>query len=175
MWTLREATADDMVQINDIVNYYIRETTINWSWEERSGEEAMVWFNSHQPPYHPIFVIEENNTILAYGSLSHFRPKVGYWPVAENSVYTRPDCKGHGMGTALMNKLIEHARKSGLRAITAWISDDNPESIRFHEKLGFYHTGKMPGIGEKFGRRLGVVIMQMDINGKGEQDEQGIC
>lgn len=175
MWKLRAATADDVPQINDIVNWYIRETTVNWSWEERTMGEAMAWFESHKPPHHPVYVIEDEGSILAFGSLSHFRPKAGYWPVAENSVYARHDCKGHGLGTALMRRLIEDAKASGLWAITAWISDDNPGSIRFHEKLGFRHTGRMPGIGEKFGRRLGVVIMQMDLEGEGAVNEHGIC
>lgn len=163
MWRMREATREDVPQINDIVNWYVRETTVNWSWEERPLEEAYAWFEGHKPPHHPIYVIEEDGAVMAYGSLSTFRPKAGYWPVAENSVYARRDCCGRGFGTALMNRLIEHAKASGLWAITAWISDDNLQSIRFHEKFGFYHNGKMSGVGEKFGRRLGVVIMQLDL------------
>ena len=138
-------------------------------------EEAMAWFHGHQPPHHPIFVIEEEGAVLAFGSLSHFRPKAGYWPVAENSVYVRHDCQGHGFGTALMLKLIDHARGSGLRAITAWINDDNTGSIRLHERLGFYHNGKMMNIGEKFDQPLSVVIMQLDLPQGGRNDEQGVC
>jgi L-amino acid N-acyltransferase len=163
MWKLRQATADDVPQINAIVNGYIRETTVNWAWEERSMEDAMAWFASHKQPHHPVFVIDDEGEILAFGSLSEFRQKAGYWPVAENSVYCRKDSCGLGLGTVLMNRLIEHAKASGLRAITAWISDDNPDSVRFHEKLGFYRNGTMPGVGEKFGKRLGVVIMQLDL------------
>ena len=172
MWKMRPAVEADLPQINDMVNYYIRETTANWAWEERSFEDALAWFRSHQPPYHPIYLIEEDGNLLAFGSLSHFRPKIGYWPVAENSVYVRADQKGRGMGTALMKKLIEDAKASGLWAITAWVSDDNGDSITFHEKLGFYRTGEMRGIGTKFGRRLGVVILQLDLVDMGESNEQ---
>lgn len=175
VWSLREAVESDIPQINDIVNWYIRETTVNWSWEERPFEEALAWFAGHKPPHHPVYVIEEGGEVLAFGSLSHFRPRAGYWPVAENSVYARHDQRGRGFGTVIMNILIEHARQSGLRVITAWISDDNAGSVRFHEKLGFHHTGRMTGIGEKFGKRLGVVIMQLDLDGGGECDEQGVC
>jgi L-amino acid N-acyltransferase len=163
MWRIREATAADMPQINDIVNWYIRETTVNWSWSERPMEEAMEWFHGHTPPRHPILVAEDEGIILAFASLSGLRAKEGYWPVAENSVYVLPDHRGLGLGTALMERLITHARASGLRVISAWVSDDNQDSIRFHEKLGFYRTGTLPGVGEKFGRRLGVAILQMDL------------
>lgn len=175
MWVLREATAEDMPKINEIVNWYIRETTANWSWEERSEQEAMAWFEAHRPPYHPVYVIDDGGCVLAYGSLSHFRPRAGYWPVAENSVYVRHDCKGMGLGKALMQRLIADAKASGLRVITAWVSDDNTESVRFHEKLGFRSVGALTNIGEKFGRRLGVVIMQLDLEGEERRDEQGVC
>lgn len=163
MWELREATEADVPQIHAIKNWYVRETTASWAWKESAPEDTMEWFSGHKPPHHPVFVIEERGEVLAYGSLSRIRPREGYWPVAENSIYVRHDCRGRGFGTILMNKLMEHAKASGLRAITAWISDDNEGSIRFHEKLGFYHTGHMRGIGEKFGKRLGVVIMQLDM------------
>jgi L-amino acid N-acyltransferase len=164
MWKMRPAVEADVPQINGMVNYFIRETTVNWSWEERSMEEALAWFRDHKPPFHPIYVIEEDDIIVAYGSLSHFRPKAGYWPVAENSVYVRPEYKGRGMGKALMKQLIEDAKTSGLWAITAWISSENADSILFHEKLGFYYNGEMRNIGDKFGRKLSVTIMQLDLN-----------
>ena len=173
MAVMRYATREDIPAINDIVNYYIRETCINWSWEERPLEDAYAWLEGHKLPRHPVYVIEEDGQILAFGSLSPFRPKEGYWPVVENSVYARPECKGRGFGTMLMRQLIDDAKAAGLWAITAWITDDNTDSIRFHEKLGFAHTGIMPGVGEKWGRRLGVVIMQMDLT-EGT-DEQRIC
>ncbi len=174
MWKLRAAVKEDVPKINGIVNWYIRETTVNWSWEERTEQEALAWFDAHQPPYHPVYVTDDGGEILAFGSLSHFRPKSGYWPVAENSVYVRHDCKGIGLGTALMQRLIADGKTSGLRVITAWVSDDNPSSVRFHEKLGFRRTGEMPGIGEKFGRKLGVVILQLELEGEGNV-EQGVC
>ena len=61
-------------------------------------------------------------------------------------------------------------RAAGLWAITAWISDDNAGSIRFHEKLGFYENGHMAAVGQKFDRPLGVIIMQLDLQ-KGEAGE----
>ena len=177
MWNLREATDADLPQINKIKNWYARETTVSWAWKESSQEETVAWFRNHKPPYHPVYVIVENDEVLAFGSLSVFRPREGYWPVVENSIYARQDCRGRGFGTVIMKALIEKAKASGLWAITAWISDDNEESIRFHEKLGFYHTGHMRGIGEKFGKRLGVVIMQLDLQVEGEMKhiEQGVC
>ena len=163
MWPMRPAVEADIPQINDMVNYFIRETTVNWSYEERTMEEAQAWFHAHKPPFHPIYVIEQEGQIAAFGSLSAFRPKPGYWPVAENSIYVREPYKGQGMGKAIMQRLIEDGKKSGLRVITAWVDADNADSVTFHERLGFQRVGEMPNIGEKFGRRLGVVILNLNL------------
>ncbi len=162
-WDIRPAEESDLPQINDMVNHFIRHTTVNWSYDDRPMEEALAWFRQHQPPRYPLYVVEQDGQVAAYGCLSPFRPKAGYWPVAENSVYVRPEYKGRGMGKALMQRLIADARQSGLRVITAWVDADNQESITFHERLGFRRVGEMRGIGEKFGRRLSVAILDLDL------------
>ena len=45
------------------------------------------------------------------------------------------------------------------------IDAGNAASIRFHERLGFELTGRMPGLGFKFGRWLDLVIMQRVVDG----------
>ena len=44
--------------------------------------------------------------------------------------------------------------------MVAGIDSENVGSIRFHERLGFFEVARMPEIGEKFGRRLDLVLMQ---------------
>ncbi len=163
MATLRPATRADLTAINDIVNHYIRETTVNWSWSERPMAEAEAWFAGHGGPRYPVYVVEEEGEVVAFGSLSPMRPKDGYWPVAENTLYVRPDCRGRGLGRLLMERLIADGRAAGLWAISAWITDDNETSIRLHQKLGFYENGRLVHIGEKFGQPLSVVILQLDL------------
>jgi phosphinothricin acetyltransferase len=63
----------------------------------------------------------------------------------------------------LMKRLIAMGREAGLRVITAWVDAENQGSIAFHENLGFKRAGEMAGIGEKFGRRLGVTILTLDL------------
>ena len=60
-----------------------------------------------------------------------------------------------------MHALVERARREGKRVMVAAIDGENSGSIRFHERLGFFEVGRMPGIGEKFGRRLDLVLMQL--------------
>ena len=78
-------------------------------------------------------------------------------------VYIHKDFRRRKIGTLLMETLIERAKSSGLRAISAWIDSGNEESIKMHENFGFYITGEMKNAGEKLGQRRSVTIMQLDI------------
>lgn len=160
---IRRATKNDVKYINDIVNENIRNGFANWSYTERTLDEAIEWFNAHNSKEYCIFVSAENNIITGYGSLSPLRQKDGYWPVAENSVYVHKDYQGRNIGSALLNALIKSAKESRLRVISAWIDSENIKSIKMHEKFGFYLSGELRNIGEKFGKKRSVTIMQLDL------------
>ncbi len=161
--TLRKAQEKDVSAINEINNDAIKNSCSNWAWSERSFYDAMKWFNEHDSDKYCIFVSEDNGNVTGYGSLSPLRSKEGYWPVAENSVYVHKEYRGQGIGTALMEALIERAKHTGLWAVSAWIDSENLESIAMHKKFGFYITGELKSIGEKFGEKRSVTIMQLDL------------
>lgn len=160
---LRKAVREDMPGINEIYNEAVRNTTANWSCAERSLREAGEWFAQYGAPNRPLIVAEEDARVVGYACLSAFREKDAYWPVAENSVYVHRDYRGRGIGTRLMERVIALGREAGLRVITAWVDADNEESIVFHERLGFERVGTMRNVGEKFGRKLSVVILDLDL------------
>lgn len=63
-------------------------------------------------------------------------------------VYVKPNHRGKGIGTALVAKAIEHARKHGAKKVKAVILDWHPmmevtPTIMRHilEKFGFKHVG----------------------------------
>ncbi len=62
-----------------------------------------------------------------------------------------------------MEALIDRARRDGLWVMVAGIDATNERSIRFRERLGFREVARMPGIGEKAGRRLDLVLLQLDL------------
>jgi phosphinothricin acetyltransferase len=68
--------------------------------------------------------------------------------------------RGQGIGTALMQELIERGSALGKHVMVAGIDADNGGSIRMHERLGFEQTGHLKEVGFKFGRWLDLVFMQ---------------
>ncbi len=159
---IRKATLEDVKDINDIVNEAIRTSASNWAWSERSYEDALQWFKGHDDNKYFIFVAEIDGKPVGYSSFSKLRDKKGYWPVVENSVYVHKDFRGRGIGASLLEKLILSGKDSDIWAISAWIDSCNKESILLHEKFGFYITGELKNVGEKFNEKRSVTIMQYD-------------
>ncbi len=159
---IRRANFNDVKQINEIVNEAIRTSASNWAWAERSYDDAVSWFNEHNEDKYCIFVAETNDKVVGYSSFSKLRSKKGYWPVVENSVYIHKDYRGQGLGKALLKKLIDYGKNMSIWAISAWIDSCNIESIKLHEKFGFYITGELKNVGEKFNEKRSVTIMQYD-------------
>jgi ribosomal protein S18 acetylase RimI-like enzyme len=50
-------------------------------------------------------------------------------------------CRGQGLGSRLMNRVIEWGRREGLRAIILETQTNNWQACRFYQRLGFGLTG----------------------------------
>jgi len=63
----------------------------------------------------------------------------------------------------LLAAIIDLARARGRKVLLARVVDQNPGSVRYHERVGFTTVGIMHGVGEKFGRILDVRLMEMQL------------
>ncbi len=84
-------------------------------------------------------------------------------PVVEHTIHVREGCWGQGIGRRLIEALADRARAAGKRAMVGAIDGENVDSIEFHLRLGFVEVGRLPGIGEKFGRPLDLVLVQLTL------------
>ena len=56
---------------------------------------------------------------------------------AEFAVIVRSDLKGHGIGWMLMKRLVEVARRRGLKKLTGLVLVENANMLKFCRELGF--------------------------------------
>lgn len=159
---IRKARINDMNMVNELINHFILTTTYRWARKPVPLEDTINEFYQHDNR-HPYYIAEVDGKPIGFAYLSTFRGKDGYRRIAENSLYIDPQYKGHKIGYRLMKQLIDDAKQLDYWAITAWIDDSNQSSITFHERFGFNEVGTMKNIGDKFGRRCSVVIMQLDL------------
>ena len=85
------------------------------------------------------------------------------WTV-EDSIYIAPQVQRHGVGSALLRRLIELSESKGYRQMIAVIGDSaNVASVELHRALGFHMVGTLANTGFKFGRWLDTVLMQRSL------------
>jgi L-amino acid N-acyltransferase len=158
--SFREARSRDLVQIQEIMAYYINKTNFIWSYSVADHKSLKKWLKEHQAKKLPVQVALYKRKVIGYSCLSDFRPHDGYWPCAENSVYVDPSILGSGVGSLLLQRLFDLAETRKLKAIIAVIDSENTASIAFHEKHGFKITGQLEQIGWKNDSWRSAVLLQ---------------
>lgn len=123
------------------------------------------WLAAHQAPRHPAVVaVAADGAVIGWAAAAPWSPREAYARSVESSVYVREGQQGRGIGAALMTDLLRRCRDGGACVVIARVVEQNPGSVRFHERLGFETVGLMRRIGEKFGRLLDVRIMDLHLD-----------
>ena len=98
--------------------------------------------------------------VLGFASFGPFRKGLGYARVKEHSICLAEGVRGAGLGARLLLALEDEARAKGVTHMIAGVSGENPAGQRFHARHGYERVGHLPEIGQKFGRRIDLVLMQ---------------
>jgi L-amino acid N-acyltransferase YncA len=158
---IRPAEPRDIDDLLDIRNDAILHSTALWTDEPVDRAEREAWFRQTTDEGDPILIADVDGRVAGYGTYGPWRRMSGYRHSVEDSVYVREEYQGQGIGRALVEELVAHARAAGKRAVFADIEAGNAGSIRLHERLGFRRVGLLPGIGWKYGRPLDLAILHL--------------
>ena len=159
MLKIREAKISDLNEISKIYNWAILNTTATFDTIEKSFDEQKKWFKNHGQK-NPILVAELSYGIIGWAALSKYSNRCAYSDTAELSLYVKDGHMNKGVGKKLMKNIIKSGRSVGLHVLIARITEGNDNSIHLHESFGFEHIGLMKEVGNKFGKRLNVYLMQ---------------
>ncbi len=160
MITLLRASADHLEAITDIYNDAVLTTTATFDSEPISLDEQRIWFAEHDDKF-PIYVVLKSESVIGWASLSKWSGRCAYSDTAEISVYIKDGFRGKGIGTKLINKVLEEGNKAGIHTVLARIADGSEASIRLHKNAGFEYVGVMREVGKKFGKLLDVHLLQL--------------
>ncbi|HSF07662.1 MAG TPA: GNAT family N-acetyltransferase [Methylomirabilota bacterium] len=163
---LRLATAADAEAICRIYNQGIEDRLATLETELRTAEERRKWLTS-RGPRHPVVVVEiivagvvcpartegglfqavpgsaehAAPATIGWGSLNVFNPREAYRFVADFSVYVERSWRGKGVGSLLLERLIELARQHGYHKMVLSAFPTNTSGIALYEKFGFRTVG----------------------------------
>lgn len=157
---IADAELQDLPGLLAIYNDVVATSTAIFSDQPVTLEDRTRWFHARIAQGLPVLVARDGREVLGFGSFGEFRSWPGYRFTVEHSVHVAANHRGRGLGTALVQALIERARSLGKHVMIAGIDADNLGSIRMHERLGFERAALFREVGYKFGRFLDLVCLQ---------------
>ncbi len=161
---IRNATREDLPEILAIYNEIIANSAAVWFDDPMTLEDRTEWFEARAAKNYPILVKIIENEVAGFSTFGDFRPYPGYRFTVEHTVHVRSGRRRAGVGRPLMEALFPIAHQMGKHIMIGAVDGGNEGSIRFHEKLGFRITGRMPEVGYKFGGWREMVLLQKTLD-----------
>lgn len=158
--TTRLVERRDAAAIREIYNVEVTSSTVTFDMVPRTIDDQVTWIDQHSGAHPAIVAVDDDGTVIGFGSLSTYKERPAYAPTVEDSVYVHRDHRGRGLGRMLLEELARLGRETGYHSIVARIVGDHEVSIALHRACGFEHVGIEREVGRKFSTWLDVVLMQ---------------
>lgn len=152
----------DAAELLAIYAPYVETTTVTFEYDVPTLQDFTGRVESTLPKY-PYLKAVRGEEILGYAYAGAFHVRAAYGWAATASIYVRQDARRGGLGRMLYTALEERLRRQGIAELFACITYPNPDSIAFHERMGYRTVGHYDRCGYKFGRWLDVVWMQKEL------------
>ncbi|MGV8959112.1 MAG: GNAT family N-acetyltransferase [Stenotrophomonas sp.] len=158
---LRDVTDADMAAITAIYAVEVTDLVNTYEYDVPDLAEMTARMHDIVARGFPYIVALVDGVVAGYAYANTYRSRIAYQWTVENSVYVDTAYQGRGVGSTLMQGLIDACTQRGYRQMVAVIGEpSNAASIRLHERFGFQMVGIFRGLGRKHGRWLDTVQMQ---------------
>ena len=127
--------------------------------EEPVGEDAMRALLAQTIDGLTVAAEADDGSLLGFGFLRPYSPQATFAQAAQITTFLDSSQLRRGIGTAVLRRLEDGARRRGVTKLLAHVSSRNPDSLAFHAARGFVECGRFPGIGRKWGKPFDVVWM----------------
>ena len=139
---IRAALPSDADAIWAILEPTIRSRETYTLPSDMSRDEALAYWTA---PGHEVFVAEEHGKTLGTYFLCA-NQRGGGSHVANCGYITAPGASGRGIGRAMCEHSLEHARTLGFKAMQFnFVVSSNERAVRLWQSLGFEIVGRLPG------------------------------
>lgn len=157
---IRDAVQEDLEQITAIYNEVLTHSTAIYNDRPATVEERVSWWRSRIAQGFPVLVAADAARIAGFATFADFRAWPGYRYTVEGTVHIHADSRGHGVGTDLLKAILARAKAMGKHVMIAGVDSENVASLRYLERFGFEHAGRLREVGYKFDRYLDLVFLQ---------------
>ena len=151
----------DREAVIDLFNYYIENSFAAYP-EKKVPYGLFDQFLTMTEGY-PAFTVrdeEQEDRIVGFAFLRPYHPFAAFQRAAEVTYFIETGYTGKGIGSRILGRITDEARRRGIDTILANVSSLNETSLRFHERHGFEECGRFKRVAKKKGQDLDVVWMQ---------------
>lgn len=156
---IRMATTLDAPMLLEIYEPYVRETAITFEYTVPTVQEFGNRIAKILTRY-PYLVAIKDGEIVGYAYVSSFKERAAYDWAVETTIYMKQNQRGSGIGKRLYLELEEIVKKQNVINMNACIAYPNPESIAFHERLGYKTVAHFTKCGYKLNRWYDMIWME---------------
>ena len=128
------------------------------TFETEPASDWEKWLEEHLE--HCRLVAIHEGRVAGWAALSPVSDRCVYAGVAEVSVYIGADARGMGVGSKLMQHLIEESEEQGIWTLQAGVFPENEPSIAVHERFGFRVVGRRERLGKLEGHWQDVLMLE---------------
>ena len=159
MQVITPMSLDDRFAVIDIFNYYVEHSFAAYP-EKAVPYEFYETLLKMSQGFPSGALRGKSGEIIGFGMLRPYSPMPTFSMTAEATYFIDQEHTGQGLGTILLDYLIEGGKKMGLNSILASVSSLNEASMKFHLRHGFAECGRFSNIGRKQGQVFDVVYYQ---------------
>jgi len=152
---IRPMTTSDSTRVLKIYKMGIETRNATFETEVPSWED---WDSKHL--LHSRFVYIENDIVLGWAALSSVSVRQVYKGVAEISIYIDTDFNGRGIGSQLMEKVIQSSEENGIWTLNSSVFPENIATLKLHEKFGFRIIGFKEKVATLDGKWRNTVLLE---------------
>jgi phosphinothricin acetyltransferase len=159
---LISCSRDNALQILEILNEAIIHSTALYDYKPRTMQNMEQWFENKEKGSYPVIgLLDDEGTLVGFGSYGPFRAWPAYKYTVEHSLYVHKDFRGNGFGRIILAEIIVQAQKQEYHNLIAGIDSTNQVSIALHKSLGFEYCGIIKHAGYKFSGWLDLGFYQL--------------
>ncbi|WP_121743935.1 GNAT family N-acetyltransferase [Natronorubrum halophilum] len=143
---IRIAQPADAAAVRDIYAPFCESSAVTFE-EDAPAEAEMVDRIESTLETYPWLVCEVDGEVVGYAYATKLRKRRAYQWTVELSVYVAADARQSGIGRGLYESLFAILERQGVCDAYAVTTVPNPETERFHDRLGFERLVDFPAMG----------------------------
>ena len=105
-------------------------------------------------------VAQRAGDVIGWAALSPVSHRKAYAGVAEVSVYVAALNRQRGVGSALLERLIQESEQNGIWTLQAAVFPENAATIALHKRCGFREVGQRERIGKLNGIWRDTILLE---------------